>query len=247
MLRNPAPVPQSYALVPEWQGRAVQFYHAFQQLENEIVLLPEEVKVLVLTDKKLPYDQPFQIRDGKSYFPASKVITPEVSPQIAELHRIAGIKFSKITFDEEKGNLLFSLTTPYRCNPLELRLVCRKKCDLRVTASRYGGIRTSSATFSPAITRIPTGVPGYGEEQNPETIYSKDEEFYSIPVPPGGETYYVFYLGSEFKKEDFDIWCFGYEDAGRAGLDFDGTLLDFDKSLPPVHPAGFPIIEKLEF
>jgi hypothetical protein len=57
----------------------------------------------------------------------------------------------------------------------------------------------------------------------------------------------VFYLGSEFKKEDFDIWCFGYEDTGRAGLDFDGTLLDFDKSLPPVHPAGFPIIEKLEF
>ena len=247
MLRNPAPVPQSYTLPDKWQGRAVQFYPAFQQLENEVLLLPEEVKVLVLTDKKLPYSEPFQIRDGKYFFPASKVITPEVSPQIAELHRIAAVKFSKITFDEENGNLLFSLTTPYRCNPLELRLVCRKKCDLRVTASRYGGIRTSGATFSPAVTRIPTGVPGYGETNNPETIYCKEDEFYSIPVPPGGETYYVFFFGKGFKKEDFEIWCCGYEDAGRAGIDFDGTLAGFDKSLPPFHPAGFPIAEKLEF
>ncbi len=246
MLRNPAPVPQYFELPQEWRGMAVQFYPAYCALPDKVLLLPEEVKVLELTDKKLPFEESFQIRDGKYFFPASKTVTPEVAPQIAELHRIANIKFSKITYDEENGHLLFSLNTPYRCNPLEMRLACRKKCDLRVVASRYAGIHTTGSSFAPGVTRIPTGVPGYGEDRNPDCIYDKDEEFYSIAVPPGGETYYCFFLGRGFKKEDFDLWCFGYEGIGRAGIDCEGTVLDFGKSLPPSHPAGFPIAEKLE-
>ena len=116
-----------------------------------------------------------------------------------------------------------------------------------MTASRYAGIRTAGSAFAPGIIEIPAGVAGYGELRNPETIYDKEESFFSVSVPSGGETFYVFYLDKDVRKEDFELWCCGYEDVGRSGLELESQLLDFDKSLPPAHPAGFPIAEKLEF
>ena len=243
MLRNPAPIPQCFELPESW-GNAVQFYPDFRRAEKKILLLPEEVKVIMLTNEELPFDIPFQAIDGKLYFPASITVNDSVGPYIDKLHQMPEIEFSKATFDEEKGDLLFSLKTPYRMNPLELRLACPANCKIRVTASRYAGIRSSGSTFAPAITSIPVGIPGHGEFRNPEYISDGSTSYYSIPAPPGGETYYYISFGGKISKEDFQLWCFGHEDRSRDGIAYDGVLLGFDRSQPLQHPAGFPRAEK---
>ncbi|MBQ7395251.1 MAG: hypothetical protein IJW08_01805 [Lentisphaeria bacterium] len=246
LLRNPAPVPQEFELPAEW-GNAVQFYPDYRKMEKHVMLLPEEVKVITLTNLTLPYDVPFQMIDGKVFFPASKRINETIGPYIDELHQVPEIVFSKVTLDEEKGNLLFSLKTPYRINPLELRLAAPAECKIRVVASRYAGIHTSGSSFAPAMISIPVGVPGYGEFRNPENIYDGKTAYYSVPVPPGGETYYHISFGGSISKADFKLWCFGYEGRSRDSLECSTQLLDFDKSAAPQHPAGFPVVEKLVF
>ena len=245
MVRNPAPVPQYFDVPSEW-GNVVQFYPDFRKADKKILLLPEEVKVMMITDLSLPCDTPFQIVDGKFYYPASVSVNEEVGPWIAKLHQVPDIVFSKTEFDAGKGSLLFSLVTPYRMNPLELRLACPERCKIRVTASRYPGIRTSSSTYAPAITHIPTGVPGHGESLNPEFIYNGKTSYYSIPVPPGGETFYYISFGGDINLDDFELWCCGYEDRTRIGIDCNDQLLTFDKSAPLQHPAGFPRAEKFK-
>ena len=96
------------------------------------------------------------------------------------------------------------------------------------------------------MTHIPTGVPGYGEIRNPEFVYNEKTSYYSIPVPPGGETFYHISFGKNVSIEDFELWCFGYEDRSRAGVECDTPILTFDKSLPLPHPAGFPRAVKFE-
>ena len=245
MVRNPAPLPQYFDIPSEW-GKVVQFYPDFRKAEGKILLLPEELKVMMITDLELPETVPFQVADGKRYFPASVSINENVGPWVAKLHQVPEIVFSKATFDEENGNLLFSLTTPYRMNPLELRLACPDDCKIRAVASRYAGIRTTGASFAPAVTHIPAGVPGYGENRNAEFIWNGKTSYYSIPVPPGGETFYTISFGRKIKLEDFELWCFGYEDRTREGIDCDTQLLTFDKSMPLQHPAGFPRAVKFE-
>ena len=245
MLRNPAPMPQYFELPEEW-GNAVQFYPVFAQTPRRILLLPEEIKVFELTADKLPYDVPFYVENGNCYFPGSLRITEEASPIVDDLHCVPDITFEDVTFDEENGNLLFSLTTPYRMDPLELRLAIPAGSKLRVTGSRYGGIRTTGSTFAPAITQIPQGVPGYGENHNPVEHDWKDD-YYSIPVPPGGKTYYVFMFGSGIKKEDIKLWCLGYEPSSRGSVKLEQQLLGFDSVTPPHSPAGFPRAKELKF
>ena len=245
MLRNPAPLPQYFELPENW-GNVVQFYPDFRKADKSIMLLPEEVKVMMLTSEKLPFDVPFQAIDGKMYFPASLKINDSVGPYIDELHQVPEILFSKSSIDEENGDIFFSLKTPYRMNPLELRLACSDDCKVRVVASRYPGIHESGASFAPAITSIPVGVPGYGEFRNPEYIYTGGTSYYSIPVPPGGETYYHISFGKKISKDDFQLWCFGHEGRSRDGIAYDNVLLGFDRTQPLQHPAGFPCAVKFE-
>lgn len=245
MVRNPAPVPQYFDIPAEW-GNVTQFYPDFRKVEKQILLLPEEVKVMMITDIELPENRPFQVIDGKRFYPASVSVNDTVGPWIAKLHQIPEIVFSKASFDGEKGNLLFSLVTPYRMNPLEMRLACPDSCKVRVVASRYAGIRTSGSSFAPPVTHIQTGVPGYGENRNPEFIYNGNTSYYSIQVPPGGETFYYISFGGEIKLEDIELWCFGYEGRTREGIEEKSQLLTFNKSLPPQHPAGFPRAVKFE-
>ena len=193
-----------------------------------------------------PWDKTGKIFDGKRFYPASVSVNDTVGPWIAKLHQIPEIVFSKASFDGEKGNLLFSLVTPYRMNPLEMRLACPDSCKVRVVASRYAGIRTSGSSFAPPVTHIQTGVPGYGENRNPEFIYNGNTSYYSIQVPPGGETFYYISFGGEIKLEDIELWCFGYEGRTREGIEEKSQLLTFNKSLPPQHPAGFPRAVKFE-
>ena len=245
MLRNPSPLPQYFDMPAEW-GNAVQFYPDFRKCPERILLLPEEVKVIVLTSEKLAHDIPFQVIDGKTYFPASIKVNEQIGPYIDELHQMPEILFSKASLDEENGDLLFSLKTPYRMNPLEMRLACPADCKVRVVASRYAGIRNEGSSFAPAITSIPVGVPGYGEYRNPEYLATDEVHYYSIPVPPGGETFYHISFGGKIAKEDFQLWCFGHEARSRDCMECDTTLDIFNRSLPPQHPAGFPRAEKFE-
>ena len=244
MLRNPAPMPQYFDVPEEW-GNTVQFYPVFAKTGKKILLLPEEVKIFAVTDKTLPHDTAFYVEDGKCFFPASARINDNVGPLIDDLHSMPEIKFDEVAFDAENGNLLFSLTTPYRMAPLEMRIAVPDGFDIRATVSRYAGISTTSSTYAPPVTNIPQGVVGYGENRNP-IEHGWKKKYYSVQVTPGGKTYYVIFIGKGIEAKDIDLWCTGFEPSSREGIALDGCVLDFDKVTPPHHPAGFPRAVKLE-
>ena len=252
VLRNPAPMPQKYRL-PESFEHVVQFYPDFRMLEREIVLLPEEVKCVIVSRKKirLPFALPFQaVKSGTRYeyrFPASETVSANVQPMVAELHRIPELKFEKISFEPGGTSLFFDIVAPYRMHDLRvcMRIRGADAGELRFKAysSRYyGNVPTSS--FALPVTEICSGKTGYGEKKNPETFFRKQERYFTFPVPAGGRTSFDLEFSRKTAPGALELWCIGYEDVSAGCLKRSRAPLEFMKTLPLQHPYGFPCAVK---
>ena len=252
VLRNPAPMPRKYRL-PESFEHAVQFYPDFRMLEREIVLLPEEVKCLIVSRKKigLPFAMPFRaVKSGTRYeyrFPASETVSANVQPMVAELHRIPELKFENISFESGGTSLFFDIVAPYRMHDLRvcMRIGGEDAGELRFKAysSRYyGNVPTSS--FALPVTEICPGKTGYGETKNPETFFRKKERYFTFPVPAGGRTSFDLEFSRKTEPGAVELWCIGYEDVSAGCLKRSRAPLKFVKTLPLQHPYGFPCAVK---
>ncbi len=254
VLRNPAPMPQFFEMPPEFAG-AVQFYPDYRKLSEKVLVLPEEVKVFRIPEKMedLPFSMPFQAQrngdDIEYRFPSSKRITCDIGPMVADIQTVPEMNFQKVFWDAENQELEFQITVPYRVAQAQLRIrISNRECGqvrLRAKSSRYPGKREST-TFGISVTEIAPGVHGVSEIENPETIFQEKERFFQIPVPPGGESYIRISFGMGISSKDLEVWLLGYEDPSRNALLCKQAPCRFTRSLPPQHPAGFPIAEKLD-
>lgn len=191
VLRNPAPMPQKYRL-PESFEHVVQFYPDFRMLEREIVLLPEEVKCVIVSRKKirLPFALPFQaVKSGTRYeyrFPASETVSANVQPMVAELHRIPELKFEKISFEPGGTSLFFDIVAPYRMHDLR---VC-----MRIRGADAGELPFQSV-FLPLLRECPHFVlcasrhgdlfrqDGLWREKEPGDIFPEAGTVFHFPRP----------------------------------------------------------------
>ncbi len=250
VLRNPAPMPQAYTLPDDFKC-ATQFYPDFRKLERDFVMLPEEVKVLILTKKplKLPHDIPFQVFQNQDngkfdyYFPASRTVSKKIQPMVAELHQIKELLIEKIAWNASGRNLFFTLTAPYRMNDLRLCIKLTEKTErnttLKIYESRYYG-ELQSSSYALPVTELPPGKSGYGEIYNPATLFQKRERYFSAPVPAGGQTAFHLAFDDSLAPEQLEIWAVGFETRSAECTQRNTAPLDFAKALPLQHPYGFP-------
>ena len=184
-------------------------------------MLPEEVKVLILTEKplKLPYDIPFQVFQNQSngkfdyYFPASRTVSKKIQPMVAELHQIKELLFEKIAWAENRRNLFFTLTAPYRMNDLRLCIRLTEKTErnttLKIYESRYYGEQQSSSYAS-------CGRAASGENRIRGNIQSGDlipkaERYFTAPIPAGGQTAFHLAFDASIAPEQLEVWAVGFE------------------------------------
>ena len=248
VLRNPAPMPVKYRL-PDSFEHVIQFYPDFRVPERETVLLPEEVKVLIVSRKRiaLPFSLPFQVRRADNRFeyrfPASKTVSAKVRPMVAELHQIPELKFENVSLRPGGKSLYFDLVAPYRMEDLR---VCMKlsgaAADLRIrvhSSRYYGDVPTSS--FAVPVTELSSGKTGYGEKKNPETFFRKIERYFTFPVPPGGRTSFDLEFSTGIGADTLELWCVGYEGVSAECLKRGhAPLPEFTDTPPLQHPYGFP-------
>lgn len=252
VLRNPAPMPQTYSLPPSF-GHAIQIYPDFRRLNEKFVLLPEEVKVIILfrREKALPFDLPFQATRGEHgieyRFPLSKTVSGKVRPLVAPLHQIPELKLEECAPANQGKSLYFTVTAPYQMQNARICLKIQGKnvenCFLKAHSSRYYGDAPTSS-FALPVTEINSGKTGYGETKNPETFFRKKERFFTFPVPADGKTCFNLEFSQPFAAGEIELWCIGYEHRSRECLMRKTPPAGLNKSLPLAHPAGFPVAVK---
>ncbi len=247
-LRNPLPIPQVLTAIPECPeiSNVCQLYPDIRNISLPLTFAPHEVKILQKTPRKIKLAKyPFQMIDGKAYYPASANVSAEISPLVAEVYQVPEFSIMDAVDQQIPGGIRywFKLRAPYRMQNCAL--------TFRLTGAEAGKVvprlylardaRTTGNCYAVPLTEIFSGNPGRGEYQNPE---EKTEwgRFFHAQVPCGGTGCYRLELRG--KKCEIELWASGYETLSRQG----GVLCAGAEKVfaVPRHPFGFPHCAKME-
>lgn len=247
-LRNPLPIPQVLTEIPGCPNAAnvCQLYPDMRNIELPLTFAPHEVKILQRTPRKINLGKyPFQVIDGKAYYPASANVSAEISPLVAEVYQVPEFCIMDAMDQQIPGGIRywFKLRAPYRMQNCAL--------TFRLTGADAGKVvprlylardaRSTGNCYAVPLTEIFSGNPGRGENQNPEEKMEWGR-FFHAHVPCGGNGFYRLELHGE--SCEIELWASGYETLSRQGAvpcAGAGRVLAV-----PRHPFGFPRCAKME-
>ena len=259
MLRNPSTMPQEFGWNTEKRsGVWIYPYFARYTANEKIVFAPHEVKVIVLSKKRLalPYEQPFQITgqsDGSQEFrfPAQLAVNSKVQPMVGEIYRIGSTEVEwKIMKEIEDGlEVIFKLKLPYRMRNTTINAVIAAddpdKVELRARVSRYAA--DFGSCYEVPITRYSHGVAGHGIRKNPEVEVPETAGLFSLPASEGGEAYYSLFFKGVKSFDQIKLSVSGIYAVSREALKrrWSPKFLEEGCTVPQ-HPEGFPMAEFIE-
>jgi hypothetical protein len=246
-LRNPLPIPQTYTLEDiDKEDTVVEIYPCFSNVDKFLTFGPHEVKILQVTKEKLNLGpHPFQCIDGIYYYPSSRVVSPEISPMVAEVYQMPKFELQN-GMDQDIPNgkrYWFKLVAPYRMNTcgLTFRLTGSDVKNVHPKVYLARDARAITNCYAAPITEIFSGNEGRGEYQNP--IPRKDwGRFFHVQVPCGGGSFYRLEVDS--KDCQLELWAYGYESLSRVGSTTGPNIKNIIKV--PEFSLGFPCVSKLE-
>lgn len=218
--RNPLPIPQVFSGLPECrEGEALyQIYPDCRNVNGKLLFAPHEVKIIQKSRRRFKFPaRPFQIRDGRMVFPASAVVSKEISPMVAEVYQIPEFTIPEAMDQQIPGGkrYWFKLRAPYRMN--ECALIFRLKGENidGITPKLYVS-RSERATgncFPVPYSEIFCGNPGRGESRNPGEMPAWGRIFQAA-VPCGGNG--CFRLELRGPSCEVEVWAYGSESFSRA-------------------------------
>ncbi|MCP3967503.1 MAG: hypothetical protein GY750_06960 [Lentisphaerae bacterium] len=265
LLRNPLPVPQRIKLdaneldLLHNVDSKIQFYPNYEAIsQNAEITIPAHGIVIFVADSKpqqLISDLPFMVEkcgDKFAYrYPARISVSENVRPLVEDIYQIPDLKVEEVKkqVDDNKFTLTFKVTSPYRMREFELQVAAKnsvsKVDNVELLTSRYSG--AIQCCFSQPVTFSKVGPCGHGEEKNIDGICDSEIQFFSTPVPAGGETYCRLILsGENINSNDLELWLSGYEAPSREAVVKQSAPLGFDDCLPYQHPLGFPLSTRIE-
>ncbi len=246
-LRNPLPLPQTLDTIPECTGKdkIYQLYPDIRAVSGALTFAPHEVKILQTTSRKINLGKhPFQIIDGKAYYPASANVSAEISPLVAPVYQVPEFRITDAMDQVIPGGrrYWFKLRAPYRMQNCALTFQLTRiqgEVSPRLYLSRDA--RATGNCYAVPLTEIFSGNPGRGENQNPEKKPDWGRIFHA-QVPCGGTGCYRLELCGG--SCEIELWASGYEPVSRQG---NSPAAGVKKLLPlPRHPFGFPHCSKME-
>ena len=257
MLRNPSAMPQEY----DWQdekrsGVWIYPYYARYTAGEKIMFAPHEVKVVILSPRKLalPYEVPFQAAavDGKVEFrfPAHLTVSKHVQPMVGDIYRIGKSEVEwKVLKEIEDGlEVIFRLRLPYRMRNSTINAALQAddpaKAQLTARFSRYAV--DFASCFELPVTRFSSGIPGAGQMKNPDVVPEYKEALFAIPASEGGEGYYSLFFKGIKSLDQVKLSVSGFYAQSREAITRDWTPAWLNNGLAPQNPDGFPTAELLE-
>lgn len=246
-LRNPLPIPQNYLLEDiDQEDTVVQIYPYFSNLAKCLTFGPHEVKVIQITKEKIDLgSHPFQCIDGVYYYPSSRVVSPEISPMVAEVYQMPKFELQN-SMDQLIPNgkrYWFKLVAPYRMNSCSLvfKITGNNLQNIQPRIYQARDARAITNCYASPITEIFSGNEGRGEYQNPIPKQNWGR-FFQVQVPCGGGSFYRLELNSI--DCDIELWAYGYESLSKVGSTKGPNL---DKLIKiPEFSLGFICTSKLE-
>ena len=259
MLRNPSAMPQEFLWNDEKRsGVWIYPYFARYTAGEKIIFAPHEVKVIVLSTRKLalPYEQPFQIscKEGETpefRFPTQLAINSKVQPMVGDIYRIGSTEVEwKVMKEIEDGfEVIFRLRLPYRMRNTTINVALAAedpdKVELRARVSRYAA--DAGSCFEQPVTRYSQGMPGHGIRKNPETVVPLTAGLFSIPASEGGEAYYSLFFKGIKSYDQVKLSISGCYAPSRESIkrSWQPAWLEKD-TVVPQYPDGFPMAEFIE-
>ncbi len=247
LLRNPSVMAQRYKLTGK--GYPLQVYPVCQVLipDEELFMLPHDVRVVVWMPeevKPLFNGVPFVATEcaGKieCRFPAELTINERIRPLVSEVYQIPEFRFEMVK-TEPGRRLCLMVRSPYRMQKLMLHIHITGTANLQIFNSRYDGASSSSGA-SP-VTELRAGMPGYGENKNPDQQPQVSGRYFTTPVASGGEHFFALVFDRDPGK--ITVQATGYGAMSREVEICEGRPYGFEAGLPPMHPYGFPRVIEL--
>ena len=243
--RNPLPIPQEFSDLPGCSGHEelYQIYPDCRCVKEKLLFAPHEVKIIQKSrhSTKFPV-YPFQRRDGRIFFPASAVVSKEISPMVAEVYQVPEFKIIEAMDQQIPGGkrYWFKLRAPYRMNECALLFRLKGNSCGNVTPKLYisRAERSTGNCFPVPYSEIFPGNPGRGEFRNPEErpFFGR---IFQAPLPCGGNI--CCRLELHGPACELELWAYGSESASRADapaprmkgiLEIPGSALGFICCVP---------------
>ena len=259
LLRNPSAMPQEYLWSDEKRSGVWIYPYIVRYAAGEkIIFAPHEVKVVVLSKRKLalPFEQPFQIAgklgsELEFRFPTQLAVNNKVQPMVGDIYRIGSTEVEwKVMKEIEDGfEVIFRLKLPYRMRNTTINVAIASedpdKVDLRARVSRYAA--DCGSCYEQPITRYSQGMPGHGIRKNPETVVPLTAGLFSLPAAEGGEAYYSLFFKGIKSYDQVKLSVSGCYAPSRESIKRSWQPSWMEKDIViPQYPDGFPMAETIE-
>jgi hypothetical protein len=248
LLRNPSAMANEFTLDNDPRnGIFIYPYFDSYKALSTITFAPHEVKVLILDKDKLelPFDTAFQAVAKENnlvdfYFPAH-IPVGNIQPAVGKLYRIDNFEYEVKKKEAIDGGLevMFRLRLPYkmRQTTINVTVETRQPRDVKVLARLSRSANDNFSCVQLPVTEFSFGLPGIGENKNPELNPTCPSAQFAIPCAEGGDAWYSLFIYGVDNFNNIDISVSGFYAPSEKALT-QKWAPSFLEQLPPQHPHG---------